>query len=201
MLTTKEAIEKRRSIRKFKPDAVSREILEELINAARLAPSACNSQAWRFKIVADQIIKDKLAEAARQQRFVAQAPIVIVCCASLKEYVDDLILGTKDLADNHVFDQNIVELVMQGANYLRGLTPAQLGAIVEFNVAIAIEHIMLRALDFGLGTCLVRSLDKEKVRQIFNWDETMFVSALLPIGYPAENPEPRRRKPLSEIII
>lgn len=58
MLTTKEAIEQRRSIRKFKPDAIPQEILLELIDAARLAPSGGNVQPWRFKIVTDPETKD-----------------------------------------------------------------------------------------------------------------------------------------------
>ncbi len=57
MLTTKEAIEKRRSIQKFKADAILPNILNELLDAARLAPSGCNAQPWRFKIVTDQTIK------------------------------------------------------------------------------------------------------------------------------------------------
>ena len=60
MLTTKEAIEKRRSIRKFKADPIPEEYILELIESARLAPSGCNAQPWRFKIVKDGITKAKL---------------------------------------------------------------------------------------------------------------------------------------------
>ena len=49
LLSTKEAIEKRRSIRNFKEDSVSNDVIMELIESARLAPSGCNSQPWRFK--------------------------------------------------------------------------------------------------------------------------------------------------------
>ncbi len=55
MLTVKEAIEQRRSVRKFKPDPVPAEDITELLNAARLAPSGCNAQPWRFKIVTETV--------------------------------------------------------------------------------------------------------------------------------------------------
>src|SRR5660397_144407 len=76
-LPTKDAIEKRRSIRKFKQDPVPDEHIMALIEAARLAPSASNTQPWRFKIVSDDETKAKLAEAAYRQSFVAQAPVVL----------------------------------------------------------------------------------------------------------------------------
>jgi len=201
MLTTKEAIEKRRSIRKFKPDAIPQKVIEELIEAARLAPSGSNAQPWRFKIVADQVIRNKLAEAAHNQKFIAQAPVVIVCCASLKEYADNMALGAQDLGSIEAVEPDIVKTIINRADALHSLPLAQLGPIVSFHVAIAIEHIVLRALDYDLGTCWVKLVDAEKIREIFNWDENMFVVALLPIGYPAEDPKPRRRKVLSEIII
>ncbi|MCL5260708.1 MAG: nitroreductase family protein [Gammaproteobacteria bacterium] len=201
MLTTKEAIEKRRSIRKFKPDVIPQEALGELIEAARLAPSGSNTQPWRFKIVNDQETKNKLAEAAYNQKFIATAPTVLVCCASLKEYADSMARGAKDLGKTMAIEPHILKTLENRADALRPLTSAQLGPIVGFHVAIAIEHIVLRALDFGLGTCWVKLVDTEKVHQLFGWDENISIVALLPIGYPSEDPKPRKRKQLSEIII
>jgi nitroreductase len=74
MLSTKEAIEKRRSIRRYKPEPVSDEHLFALLDAARLAPSGSNAQPWRFKIVRDQETKLKLVQAS-----VAQAIIHCGC--------------------------------------------------------------------------------------------------------------------------
>jgi nitroreductase len=64
MLNTKEAIEKRRSIRKYKPDLIPDEHIAELLDAARLAPSGCNAQPWRFKIVKEAADKKTIYEAA-----------------------------------------------------------------------------------------------------------------------------------------
>ncbi len=77
----------------------------------------------------------------------------------------------------------------------------QFGQRIAFNVAIAVEHIALRALDFGLGTCWVRLIDEQAIRAIFGWDETVSVVALLPVGYPDESPAPRKRRTVEEILI
>lgn len=201
MLTTKEAIEKRRSIRKFRPDAVSQEIILELIESARLAPSGSNAQPWRFKIITDPMVKLKLAEAAYNQKFIAEAPVILVCCASLREYLDNMALGAQDLKNIKVVESDVAEIITERATILKSLPLSQLGLIASFHVAIAIEHIVLRALDFGLGSCWVKLLDISKINNLFNWDENIFVVALLPLGYPAEDPKPRKRRTLNEVII
>jgi nitroreductase len=68
-------------------------------------------------------------------------------------------------------------------------------------VAIAIEHMVLRALDFGLGTCWIRFLDVERIKKMFAWGENIFVVALLPVGYPAEAHAPRKRLPMESLLI
>ncbi len=77
-----EAVEKRHSVRRFDVDRdVAPEIVERILSAAILAPSAGNCQPWHFFVVRDAVIKRHLAEAAWGQRFVAEAPVVIVVCA------------------------------------------------------------------------------------------------------------------------
>ncbi|WEU39888.1 MAG: nitroreductase family protein [Candidatus Odinarchaeum yellowstonii] len=73
----------RRSIRRYKPDVLSDDIIYELIKAAVSAPSAGNVQPWEFIIIKDQEIKINLAKAAYNQMFIAEAPVVIVVCANL----------------------------------------------------------------------------------------------------------------------
>lgn len=76
-----EAIKGRRSIRAFKSQDVSAEIVEKLIDSARWAPSAGNIQPWEFIIVRDPKIKRELVKAALNQTFIKEAPVVIVACA------------------------------------------------------------------------------------------------------------------------
>lgn len=201
MLTTKEAIEKRRSIRTFKPDPIPDEQIMSLLDAARLAPSGCNAQPWRFKIAKDKDTKLKLAQAAFNQSFIAEAPVVLICCADIHAYVDGTVSGLQDLDKNETGDNRIADIILERTIKLRNMAVDQLGERVALNVAIAIEHIVLRALDFGLGSCWVRLVDRQMVKEIFGWDDNLYVTALLPIGYPAESPGPKKRLTLEDIII
>ena len=76
-----EAIKKRRSVRSFSREEVSESSLGELLEAMRCAPSAGNLQPWEFVVVRDREAKERLAEAAGGQTFLAEAPVVIVVCA------------------------------------------------------------------------------------------------------------------------
>ncbi len=79
-----EVIQGRRSVRKFKDRAVGKEIIEELIKAAQMAPSAGNLQARDFIIVTNKTTKQKLTKAALGQSFIEQAPVVIVVIANIE---------------------------------------------------------------------------------------------------------------------
>lgn len=82
-----EVIKKRRSVRAYADRPVTRDQIERLLEAARLAPSASNRQEWRFVVVTDAKRRAALARAANHQKFVAQAPVVIAACAETEEHV------------------------------------------------------------------------------------------------------------------
>ena len=73
-------IQKRRSLRKYKGDRIPEDVLQRVLEAARLAPSGKNYQPWKFIIVQDQELKAKLAQASAEQFFMAEAPVIIVGC-------------------------------------------------------------------------------------------------------------------------
>jgi nitroreductase len=77
-----EAIRSRRSIRRYKQIPVPEHLLKRVLEAARLAPSAGNRQEWKFVVITEEETKRQLAEACRNQSFVAQAGAVIVACAT-----------------------------------------------------------------------------------------------------------------------
>jgi len=201
MLTTKDAIEQRRSIRKFKADAVPDEHIRALIDAARLAPSGSNAQPWRFKIVTDEAIRLKLAEAAYNQSFIAQAPVVLVCCADIQGYFAGTVSGIQDLGKAGAVETSIVRRIRKRVEELRTMEIEDVIPRIALNVGIAIEHIVLRALDFGLGSCWVRAFDEQMVKDIFGWGDSISVVALLPVGYPDEAPAPRKRRTIEEILL
>lgn len=80
-----EAINKRQSIRKYKPDPVSDDILERILKAVQRAPSGKNGQPWRFIVVKDDTLRKALVPACRDQAFIADAPVIIVGCAVEEE--------------------------------------------------------------------------------------------------------------------
>jgi len=82
-----EAIRNRRSIRKYKDQPVEEEKLARVLEAGRLAPSAGNRQEWKYVVVQDARVRQKLVEAANGQQFVGEAGVCLVCCAVGGEHV------------------------------------------------------------------------------------------------------------------
>ena len=83
-----EAIKKRYSCRSYKDTKIRKEDLEQILEAARLAPSARNFQEWRFVVVQDKQTRETICkEAAKGREFIAQAPVIIVCCANITDYI------------------------------------------------------------------------------------------------------------------
>jgi len=72
------AIRGRRSVRRYKPEEVPNEVLDELLEAARLAPSAANRQAWELIVVRDKATKEALVPACKNQRFVGECSVFLV---------------------------------------------------------------------------------------------------------------------------
>jgi nitroreductase len=75
-----EVIRTRRSVRSFKPDPIPEDVLERILDAARIAPSGSNRQPWLFILVRDSEVKRRLAEYCSNQMFIAEAPVVVVVC-------------------------------------------------------------------------------------------------------------------------
>ncbi len=80
-----EAIRNRRSVRAYRPDAIDRKVFSRVLDAARLAPSANNGQEWRFVVITDHDRRQRMMQAANNQSFVGEAPVVIACCAKTDE--------------------------------------------------------------------------------------------------------------------
>ncbi|WP_242831048.1 nitroreductase family protein [Desulfosporosinus meridiei] len=199
-LDVKTALIERRSIRKYKSDPVPEDLLQELFEAARLAPSGTNHQPWRFVVVKNQTIKEQIREAAFNQKFLSEAPILLVCCADLSSYAKNTRKRVQELVDAGVFgpeafdnypgiDQEL------DANALKGFIPHAM-----LNVALAIEHIALRAVSLGLGTCWVQLMKAKKIAQILELPDNLVITALMPVGFPDQSPPLRPRINIEEIV-
>lgn len=198
-----DAIRSRRSIRKFKPDAIPESYVNELIEAGRLAPSGTNLQPTRYVIIKSKEARSKLNECTPLP-FVATAPVVIACCID-SQAGDSQLDRMKELKEAQAFvdtplDKDYSKPRSENTKG-RAMDPAALRAYLNLNAAIAIDHITLRAIDLGLGTCWIMMFDREKVKNLLGLDERYDVVALIPVGYPDQSPAQRPRLPIDEVIL
>ncbi|MCX8177846.1 MAG: nitroreductase family protein [Candidatus Bathyarchaeota archaeon] len=170
-----EAIKTRRSIRKFKCDPVEEDKLLAVLEAARWAPSWANTQCWEFIIVKNNETKRKLAETLTPwnpaRDAVQNAPIVIAACAKIG------ISGFRD-----------------------GKPVTDKGDFYMFDLALAVQNLTLAAHSLGLGTVQVGSFDALKASAILKVPENMKLVELIPLGYPAEEGRPPKRKEIKEFV-
>lgn len=169
-------IRKRRSVRAYLDKPVEHEKIEQIIEAARLAPSTCNLQCWRFIVVKERAVRDELVRKAFggliiPNSWIKTAPVIIAVCAEPSLMVHRL-GGRIQGVDYHLLD-----------------------------VGIATEHLVLRATDLGLGTCWVGWFNERWVKRILKIPKGVKVATLLSLGYPDGEPgEPKERLPLQDIL-
>ena len=170
-----EAIRARRSIRRYKPDSVKEEDLQVVLEAARLAPSWANTQCWKFIVVRDPDVKAKIASTLNRDNpalvGILEAPVVIVACAELGK-----------------------------SGYEKGELGTDKGEWFMFDVALAMQNLVLAACSLGLGTVHVGLFDAKQAAEILGLPEGIVCVEMTPLGYPAQERNPRPRKELSEIL-
>ncbi len=186
----------RRSVRKFKDTAIPDTILEEMLEAARLAPSPGNAQGYLFGVIKDQGIKEQLARAAGGQMWIASAPVVFACCADLswdiaEQPEDDFGVIVNKLRFNNEFLKYICEY------------PDRKPRVTLFENGTSIipaEHIFLIAASYGMSACFVGYLDIEEANKILQLPQHISCFYLLPVGYADEIPGEKYLKDLDEIV-
>jgi nitroreductase len=171
-----ELVRQRYSCRAYSSVPVAREKLELIIEAARLAPSACNFQGWRFVVADDPQVRDELARKGMggvvPNVWAAAAPVIIAGCFAKK------ILSTNWLGSK-----------------LKGIDYGQL------DMGIAGEHIALMAAALGLGTCWIGWFNQKAVKKILGVPRAVEVVFLMTLGYPAEaSQREKARKSRDEIF-
>ena len=203
MMDVQDAIQARRSIRKFKSDEVSDSLIRELLEAARLAPTGSNLQANRFVVIKSAFERMKLKECTPLP-FVAHAPVVLACCID-REALGHADVRYRELMEAQAFAGTPLaedESLLAGlARRRSALGPDAVKAYLALNLAIAVEHIVLRAVELGLGSCWIMMFDGEKTKRLLGLEDRYEVIALLPLGYPDQSPGPRPRLPLEEILL
>jgi nitroreductase len=191
-------IASRRSIRKFREEAISGETVRQLLDAARLAPSGSNLQPARF-IVAQSVSAKKAITQYTPYKFISKASVIFVCCADLtaltsrEQRLGELLQeGAFDGVDVNLNDPAIANPVMD---------MEAVKAYLSMNVAIAVEHIVLKAVDLGLGSCWLGRFDREKLKESLALSENIHPVVLLPVGHPDQSPKARPRFALDKLVL
>ena len=166
----------RRSIRRYLPTPVDPEKIRACLEAARLAPSAHNAQPWRFIVVDEPGLKDRLTAAAFSgiysgSKFAARAPVLIVLLAK-REFVAHHLGGRLQNISYHFID-----------------------------MGIAGEHIVLQAEEFGLATCWMGWFNYRRVRKVLKIPRKFKVVAMMAVGYAEKRPTRESpRKTFEEVV-
>ncbi|HON59856.1 MAG TPA: nitroreductase family protein [Smithella sp.] len=188
----------RRSIRKFRPGGLSEETVRQLLEAARLAPSGSNIQPARFIVAQSQKAREDIGRFT-PYKFIVRASVIFVCCADLTA------LETRDLRVGELLEVGAFEGVdvnFEGFAPYSAISGAEAArAYLAMNVAIAVEHIVLKAVDLGLGSCWIGRFERDKVSAYLHLDENIYPVVLLPVGYPDQSPRARPRMNLDDMIL
>ena len=193
-----DVIASRRSIRKFRQEDISADTVRLLLDAARLAPSGSNLQPARFIVAQSPAAKEALARYT-PYKFIVKAAVIFVCCADLTT-ITTRETRVGELLNEVAFEG--VDIDMNDASAVSPIMDAEaVRAYLSMNVAIAIEHIVLKAVDLGLGSCWLGRFDRDKVKKFLALDESIFPVVLLPVGHPDQSPKARPRFALDKYVL
>jgi nitroreductase len=194
-MDVKDAIIKRRSIRWYEKKKIAADIVTEILDAARFAPSGCNAQPWRFIVVEDP----KTVEALKQhdafpQSFVYEAPAIFVCCGDPAAYAGKY--GGENQIDEGTVPEDPEERkamfsIVEGKNVERAIR----------DVSIASAFMVLRATELGLGTSYIGLINEAALRTVLGIPASLIIPYVVIMGYTAQTPNKTPRKKLREILI
>jgi len=168
-------VKARQSVREYLSKEVEREKIERCLEAARLAPSANNSQPWSFIVVEDPRLKDAVARNTFDKlisfnRFSLQAPVLILIISERPSFFSRIGSAIKD---------------------------KQFSLI---DIGITAEHFCLQATEEGLGTCMLGWFNEKGVKKLFNIPLSKRVELIITMGYPmSDKIQPKERKEIDQI--
>jgi nitroreductase len=161
----RELIRTRYSVRAYRSTPVTKEVLLQVFEAAQVAPTAANRQAFQLVVVHTAGREAELKRIYDRDWF-AQAPVVLCACGLPAE--------------------NWVRRDAKNYN--------------DVDVAIVMDHLILAAANLGLGTCWIGAFDPVAAREVLGLPPGVEPIVFTPLGYPADQLKPKKRKPISELV-
>ena len=167
-----ELVKYRQSDRKYSDKQVEKEKLQKCIETARLAPSMDNSQPWKFVIVDNVELKEKIADCATSlgiNKFTHQAPVMIAVVIEKMNVMSSLgsIIKNKEFS--------------------------------LLDIGIAVNQFCLQAADIGLGTCIIGWFDEKNVKKLLHIDKNKRVPLLIALGYSESPIRKKIQKPVEKM--
>jgi nitroreductase len=165
----------RQSDRKYSDKTIEKEKLDRIVEAGRMAPSACNAQPWKFIVVNHPELVVKIAETASAKLigmngFVAQAPVILVIVRE-KPNMSSKVGSTIKNKDYSLID-----------------------------IGIAAENICLQAKAEGIGSCIIGWFDERMMKKHLDIPKSKRVELIITLGYSLSEKREKRRKPVEEIV-
>ena len=187
MTTIIDLLKHRHSLRDFADKEVPSDVITEILEAGRLSPSGGNEQPWRFDVITEKALISRIAELGGQP-WIASAPLVIALCVVP---VSDA-RGGRDIQVDR-FPQYKDQIMAMDTDLYRTLN------MEEHQTKIPGTHMLLTALEHGLGGCWVSRFDVQKLAEMLNFPAYILPAELLVLGYPVGGKPPKQKKPLSEL--
>lgn len=202
-------IETRKSVRKYLDKEIPNDVLRQILEAGRLAPSWMNSQPWKFIVVKNQETKNLLSKLSSNQPHVRYANAVIVCVADNNAWSKEEF--GKILKEKGIKDDAIDNIMTMQALYppLLGKETTLLRSVEQVTYATA--YMTLEAERLGVACCVIGALGNEvtkvlpevykEVKEKLGLDENQCIISMLTLGYEAEKqPTNKLRKSFDEVI-
>ena len=184
-----ELLRKRASIRKFQNKPISDEVIQDVLEAARLSPSGGNEQPWAFGVITNCDLIAQIAKIAHGQEWIARAPLVIVLCTVC---VEDS-RGGRDI-QLHRYPRYAQAMASLSQQLYWALNQE------EHQTKIPGTHMVLAALEHGVSSCWVSRFDVEELAQMLKLPANYLPSEILVFGYPESQQQPRDKKSLEELV-
>jgi nitroreductase len=182
-------LKKRTSVRRFRNKSVPEELIQDMLEAARLSPSGGNEQPWAFGVITDCGLIVQIAQLAHGQAWIARAPLLIVLCTVC---VEDQ-RGGRDI-QMHRYPRHAQAITEIPQSLYWALNQE------EHQTKIPGTHMVLAALEHGVGSCWVSLFDVEGLAQLLKLPENYLPSEILVFGYAESQPASRPKKSLEELV-
>ncbi len=172
-----EVIENRRSIRAYTDEPVTDDALAQILEAGRQAPSGNNTQPWHFIVIRSAEQRAAVARVSHDQKWMNSAPVFIACVGDVRCRIPEY---DGSPLDEHSELPQLKKLLV--------------------DMGIGIEHLVLEAENQGLGTCWVAWFTQAEIQPVLGVPAGCYVVAVITLGHPVSRPEPRRRRPMAELL-